>query len=175
MAAQPSGVSTPPPSLVSSANLLRVHSNSSSRSLMKKLNKTGPSTDPWGTPLVTRHTGRIVLPARGPCPVFIASAINSYPDQEDCSIRRVGSHLQEKFPGTSVSLPDCLTDTIHRHTGPSCLHDDWDSQKTEEPGKASRPVPRLVHPHTHNPDQHAGGLSTVMVPSHEVTFVTKPM
>ena len=43
MAAQLSGVSTTPPSLVSSANLLRVHSNSSSRSLMKKLNKTGPS------------------------------------------------------------------------------------------------------------------------------------
>ena len=40
-------------SFVSSANLLRVHSNSSSRSLMNKLNKTGPSTDPWGTPLVT--------------------------------------------------------------------------------------------------------------------------
>ena len=38
---------------LSSANLLRVHSNSSSRLLMKKLNKTGPSTDPWGTPLVT--------------------------------------------------------------------------------------------------------------------------
>jgi len=53
MAAQPSGVSTTPPSLVSPADLLRVHSNSSSRSLMKKLNKTGPSTDPWGTPLVT--------------------------------------------------------------------------------------------------------------------------
>ena len=53
MAAQSSGVSTTPPSLVSSADLLRVHSNSSSRSLMKKLNKTGPSTDPWGTPLVT--------------------------------------------------------------------------------------------------------------------------
>jgi len=50
MAAQPAGVSTTPPSLVSPANLLRVHSNSSSRSLMKKLNKTGPSTDPWGTP-----------------------------------------------------------------------------------------------------------------------------
>jgi len=44
MAAQPAGVSTTPPSLVSSANWLRVHSNSSSRSLMKKLNKTGPST-----------------------------------------------------------------------------------------------------------------------------------
>jgi len=43
MAAQPSGVSTTPPSLVSSANLLRVHSNSSSRLLMKKLNKTGPN------------------------------------------------------------------------------------------------------------------------------------
>ena len=53
MAAQPAGVSTTPPSFVSSANVLRVHSNSSSRSLMKKLNKTGPSTDPWGTPLVT--------------------------------------------------------------------------------------------------------------------------
>ena len=52
-AAQPSGVSTTPLSLVSSANLLRVHSNASSRSLMKKLNKTGPSTDPWGTSLVT--------------------------------------------------------------------------------------------------------------------------
>jgi len=53
MAAQPSGASTTPPSFVLLANLLRVHSNSSSRSLMKKLNKTGPSTDPWGTPLVT--------------------------------------------------------------------------------------------------------------------------
>ena len=41
MAAQPAGVSTTPPSLVSSANLLRVHSNSSSRSLMKKLNYCG--------------------------------------------------------------------------------------------------------------------------------------
>ena len=53
MVAQPFGVSTTPLSLVSSANLLRLHSNSSSRSLMKKLNKTGPSTDPWETPLVT--------------------------------------------------------------------------------------------------------------------------
>ena len=47
LAAQPASVSTTPPSFVSSANLLRVHSNSSSRSLMKKLNKTGPITDPW--------------------------------------------------------------------------------------------------------------------------------
>jgi len=53
MAAQPAGVSTTPPSSVSPANLLRVHSNSSSRLLTKKLNKTGPRTDPWGTPLVT--------------------------------------------------------------------------------------------------------------------------
>ena len=35
------------------SKLGEVHSNSSSRSLMNKLNKTGPSTDPWGTPLVT--------------------------------------------------------------------------------------------------------------------------
>ena len=53
MAAQPSGVSATPPSFVSSANLLQVHSIPSSLSLMSKLNKTGPSTDPWGTPLVT--------------------------------------------------------------------------------------------------------------------------
>lgn len=41
------------PSFVSSANLLRVNSIFSSRSLMKMLNKTKPSTFPWGSPLVT--------------------------------------------------------------------------------------------------------------------------
>jgi len=35
--------------LVSSANLLRVHSMPSSRSSIKILKRTGPSTDPWGT------------------------------------------------------------------------------------------------------------------------------
>ena len=53
MAAQPSGVPAPPPSFVSLANLLRVHSVPSSRSVMNKLNNTGPSTDPWGPPLAT--------------------------------------------------------------------------------------------------------------------------
>uniref|UniRef100_A0A8C3EYK4 Uncharacterized protein n=1 Tax=Chrysemys picta bellii TaxID=8478 RepID=A0A8C3EYK4_CHRPI len=43
----PSSISTPPRSLVSSANLLRVQSIPSSRSLMKMLNKIGPRTDPW--------------------------------------------------------------------------------------------------------------------------------
>ncbi|KAF1440525.1 Zinc finger RNA-binding protein, partial [Pygoscelis papua] len=38
---------------VSSANLWRVHSAPSSRSLMKVLNRTGPSIDPWCTLLVT--------------------------------------------------------------------------------------------------------------------------
>ncbi|KAK4810857.1 hypothetical protein QYF61_008829 [Mycteria americana] len=45
MTSRPSGVSTAPLSLVSSANLLRVHSISLSMSLMKILNSTGPSTD----------------------------------------------------------------------------------------------------------------------------------
>ncbi|KAK4818658.1 hypothetical protein QYF61_017266 [Mycteria americana] len=49
----PSGRSTLPHNLVSSENLLRVHSIPSSRSLIKMLNRTGPSTEPWGTPLVT--------------------------------------------------------------------------------------------------------------------------
>lgn len=39
--------------LVSPANLLRVQPVPSSRSLMKMLNRIGPSIDPWGTPLVT--------------------------------------------------------------------------------------------------------------------------
>ncbi|KAK4810941.1 hypothetical protein QYF61_013349 [Mycteria americana] len=51
--ALPSEVSTSPPILVSSANLVRVLSIPSSRSFMKMSNSVGPSIDPWGTPLVT--------------------------------------------------------------------------------------------------------------------------
>jgi len=46
MAFHPSGVSTAPFSLVSSANLLRVHSLLLSMSLMKLLNSTRPNMDP---------------------------------------------------------------------------------------------------------------------------------
>uniref|UniRef100_A0A8B9E4Y4 Uncharacterized protein n=1 Tax=Anser cygnoides TaxID=8845 RepID=A0A8B9E4Y4_ANSCY len=42
-----------PPSFVSLVYLLRADTLPSSRSSMKMLNKIGPSTDPWGTPLVT--------------------------------------------------------------------------------------------------------------------------
>ncbi|KAK4827727.1 LOW QUALITY PROTEIN: hypothetical protein QYF61_021155 [Mycteria americana] len=49
----PSSRSTLPHDLVSSANLLRVNSIPSSRSLIKMLNRTGPNAEPWGTPLVT--------------------------------------------------------------------------------------------------------------------------
>lgn len=49
----PSRESTAFHSLVLSANLLRVHSNSASRSLKKMLNRTDLNTEPWGTPLVT--------------------------------------------------------------------------------------------------------------------------
>ena len=51
MVFHPSGMSTTPHSLVSSANLQRVHSISLSISLMKILNS--PSTDPWWTSLIT--------------------------------------------------------------------------------------------------------------------------
>nr|XP_047924140.1 uncharacterized protein LOC106041061 isoform X2 [Anser cygnoides] len=62
MAAQPSGVSATPPSFVSSADLPRVCTVPSSRSLMTTLNRTGPSTDsaitnhhwPHGTGLDTK-------------------------------------------------------------------------------------------------------------------------
>jgi len=53
MAAQPSGISATPPCCVSSANFLWIHSDPSSRSLMKTLNRIGPNIDPWGTQLVT--------------------------------------------------------------------------------------------------------------------------
>jgi len=55
--AQLSSLLTPlngiPSFLLSSVNLLRVHSIPSSMLLMKMLKSTGPKTDPWGTPLVT--------------------------------------------------------------------------------------------------------------------------
>ena len=53
MAALPSIVSTALLNLVSSANLLRVHSIQLLMSLIKMLKSTHPKTDPWGTPLIT--------------------------------------------------------------------------------------------------------------------------
>jgi len=53
MASYPSGMSTASLILASPANLVRVHSISLSRSLMKIFNSIGHSTDPWGTPLVS--------------------------------------------------------------------------------------------------------------------------
>ncbi|XP_075581721.1 AN1-type zinc finger protein 5-like isoform X2 [Pelecanus crispus] len=47
----PSSRSTLPPSLVSSANLLRAHSIPSSRSLIKILNKAGPKTEDVRAPV----------------------------------------------------------------------------------------------------------------------------
>lgn len=45
--------STLQPNLVSYTNWLRAHSIPSFRSLMKRWNRTGPNTEPWGTLLVT--------------------------------------------------------------------------------------------------------------------------
>lgn len=50
---QPFGVSATPHSFASTANLLRVHPAPFSRSLMKILNRIGPSIDSWDTLLVT--------------------------------------------------------------------------------------------------------------------------
>lgn len=60
-----SGMSTAPLNLVSSANFLRVYLISLSMSLMKILTRTGPSTDSWGTALVTDihwHLSHWLLP-----------------------------------------------------------------------------------------------------------------
>ena len=53
IASHPSGVSTASHSLLSSANLLRVHLSPLLMSLMKILKSISPSTDPWETQLVT--------------------------------------------------------------------------------------------------------------------------
>lgn len=54
-ASHPSRESTAPPSLVSSANLPRMHSTPAPRSLIKTLNITGPRIEPWETLLGTCH------------------------------------------------------------------------------------------------------------------------
>ena len=53
MASHPSGVLTVSQNLLSSVNLLRVHSIPPLMSLMKIYKFASPSTDPWGTPLTT--------------------------------------------------------------------------------------------------------------------------
>lgn len=50
----PKDLSTPPPSLVSSANLPVIYSTLASRSVINTLDRTGPGTEPWATLLVTR-------------------------------------------------------------------------------------------------------------------------
>ncbi|KAK4822221.1 hypothetical protein QYF61_011862, partial [Mycteria americana] len=47
--------STVPPSLVSLANSLNVHSIPVARSFIETLKSTGPKIEPWGTPLMTGH------------------------------------------------------------------------------------------------------------------------
>ena len=51
----PSMESTAPPNLMSSTNLLSIHSSPESKPFMKKLRRTGPKMEPCGTPLVTDH------------------------------------------------------------------------------------------------------------------------
>ncbi|KAK4824371.1 hypothetical protein QYF61_014031 [Mycteria americana] len=58
----PSRESTAPPCLVSSANLLMVHSTPASRSLINILNRTGPRIEPRGTPLLTGCQPDILSP-----------------------------------------------------------------------------------------------------------------
>lgn len=53
VAAQLSGISATISSILSSANLLRVHSAPSSKWLMKMVNRTRRNIGPWGTPLTS--------------------------------------------------------------------------------------------------------------------------
>lgn len=58
-AALPSSMLTSPPSFVLSASLLRGHSVPLSKSIMKTLHSTDPSTDSRGTPVVADLLGRL--------------------------------------------------------------------------------------------------------------------
>lgn len=65
-------LSATPPSFVSSANSLRLLSSPSSQWLMKMLNRTGPHTSPWGTPLVSclQLDCRLLIWALWACPTM---------------------------------------------------------------------------------------------------------
>ncbi|NXV25094.1 SSF1 protein, partial [Cepphus grylle] len=89
MASLPSGVST--------ANVLRVHSIPPSMSPTKTLNSTGPSTDPWGTPLVTGF--RVdVEPLTATLGVRPSSHLKVVPVGMNKAVKKL---LQEKFPNMS--------------------------------------------------------------------------
>ena len=66
-----SGVSAPPPSLVSSANLLRVCSAPPSRSLMKMFNRIRAWIDPCSTPVVTDLQLRLYVSDHLPLEMFL--------------------------------------------------------------------------------------------------------
>lgn len=55
MAPCPPRETTAPPSLAPLANVLGMHSSPASTPLMKTLNRSGPSTEPLGSPWVTVH------------------------------------------------------------------------------------------------------------------------
>lgn len=54
-ASHPSRESAAPPSLVSSADLIRIRSTPASRSLIKTLNRASPRPEPWGSLPVSGH------------------------------------------------------------------------------------------------------------------------
>lgn len=115
MAAQPSGISAPPPSFVSSPIFLRVHSIPSSRSLMNKSNKTGPSTDPWGTLLALlayRRLSRLCTANHNP----LSSAIQPVLNSPHCPLIHptLPELAYEDVTGDSVeSLDEVKVDNIH--------------------------------------------------------------
>lgn len=96
MAAQPSDVSTAPPSLLSAAKFLRVHCAPPSGSLMKMLNSVDPSTNHRGTPpLVTVLKMLFVLLMRSPlsleCSQFSVypTASLSHPEFSSWPVRKL--------------------------------------------------------------------------------------
>ena len=111
MAAQLCGVLVTCPSFVSSANLVRLHSVPSSRSLMKVLNRTGPSIYSWGPLLVTGLQLDFVP---------LITTLWAWPFSQFsihvsvCMISICQQLIYEDLTGHSVSgLPEVKTDPMH--------------------------------------------------------------
>ncbi|NXH17928.1 HDGR2 protein, partial [Bucco capensis] len=114
------GVPATAPSLGSSPNLLREHSPPSSSSLMNILNSPGPSTDPWGTPLVTGLQQWVALGSHTwPFQSLVcwsARNLSGPVNGESLSQKAEGTQEKDKSQGPGAGEPEVSTEETHNNS-----------------------------------------------------------
>ena len=103
-----SGVSATPPSSVASANYMRVHSIPSSESLMKMLNKLGPSSDPCGALLATG----LQLDSAPLITTLWALPVSQFSVHLPCLTHTSQSYVQQSY-GSDIGFPPVLRHLSH--------------------------------------------------------------